>query len=74
VNLYLSFASRPKMFKARCSAIQRPQGWVLTFTEVAPDDLQLLGHTLVEAYGLGALPNLARRFGRFAELPAHSLR
>ena len=74
VTLYLSLPARPKMFKARCSAVMKPQGWVLTFHEIAPDDLQLLGSTLIGEYGLLALPNLSRRFGRFAELPRHSLR
>ncbi len=74
VTLYLSLPARPKMFKARCSAAMKPQGWVLRFHEIAPDDLQLLGTTLIGEYGLLALPNLTRRFGRFAQLPAHSLR
>jgi hypothetical protein len=29
---------------------------VLTFVEVAPDDLQLLGHTLIGEFGVLALP------------------
>jgi len=74
VTLYLSLPARTKMFKARCSALMKPQGWVLTFHEVLPDDLQLLGKTLISEHGLGALPNLSRRFGRFTDLPAHSLR
>ena len=74
VTLYISFASRPKMFKARCAAVMKPHGWVLRFHEVAPDDLQLLGNTLISEYGVRALPNLTRRFGRFADLPAHALR
>jgi hypothetical protein len=57
VTLYLSLAARPKMFKARCSALMREgDGWVLTFHDVAPEDLQLLGSTLLGEYGLLALP------------------
>lgn len=57
VTLHLSLPARERMFKARCSArmIER-RGWVLTFTEVSPDDLQLLGHTLIGEFGVLALP------------------
>ncbi|MBM4781071.1 MAG: hypothetical protein GQE15_25540 [Archangiaceae bacterium] len=45
------------MFKAKCSAeMVDGRGWVLTFKEVAPDDLQLLGHTLIGEFGVLALP------------------
>ncbi len=74
VTLYVALPGRAKMFKARCSALMKPHGWVLSFHEVAPEDLQLLGNTLIGEYGLLALPNLSRRFGRFAELAPHYLR
>lgn len=62
VTLYLSLPMRERMFKARCQAINHGErGWSLRFVEVAPDDLQLLGHTLVVEFGPAALPNLERR-------------
>lgn len=62
VTLFLSLPSRPEMFKARCSAsLKDGRGWALEFVEVSPDDLQLLGHTLVGEFGLAALPNLEQR-------------
>lgn len=67
VTLFLSLPARPQMFKARCSAhMHAGRGWVLTFEEIAPEDLQLLGHTLLSEFGTAALPNLERR-------PAHAL-
>ncbi len=60
-TLFLSLPLRERMFKARCTARQSERGWLLTFGEVAPDDLQVLGHTLVSAFGVAALPNLERR-------------
>ena len=65
VTLYLSLPARPKMFKALCSARNEGRGWLLHFNEIAPEDLQLLGHTLLTEFGVAALPNLERR----AELP-----
>ena len=61
VTLHLSLPQRQKMFKAICSARQQARGWVLTFNEIAPDDLQLLGQALLEAFGEAALPSLLRR-------------
>lgn len=62
VTLYLSLPLRPRMFKARCSAEMREgRGWVLHFEEVSPDDLQLLGHTLLSEFGTASLPNLEHR-------------
>jgi hypothetical protein len=62
VTLYLSLPLRERMFKARCRALNFGQrGWSLEFVEVAPDDLQLLGHTLLTEFGPAALPNLERR-------------
>lgn len=69
VTLYLSLPLRPKMLKARCSASnQSHRGWVLHFEEISPEDLQLLGHTLVTEFGVAALPNLERRAEQFLEL------
>ncbi len=69
ITLYLSFAARPQMFKAKCSATMEPgRGWVLQFDEVSPDDLQLLGHTLLSEFGAAALPNLERRAAQALEL------
>lgn len=62
VTLYLSLPARPQMFKAKCSAqMQAGRGWVLSFGEISPEDLQLLGHTLLSEFGVAALPNLERR-------------
>lgn len=58
VTLYLSLPERPRMFKAKGTAAMRAgAGWVLTFTEVSPEDLQLLGNILIAEYGVRALPN-----------------
>ena len=65
VTLYLSLPARPKMFKALCSARNEGRAWLLHFNEIAPEDLQLLGHTLLTEFGAAALPNLERR----AEFP-----
>lgn len=74
VTLYVSLAERPRMFKARGSAVMRPGvGWVLNFHDVAPEDLQLLGNVLIARYGLLALPNLERRYARYMDLPARHL-
>jgi hypothetical protein len=57
VTLHVSLPARERMFKARCSAVQRPgSGWVLSFQEVSPEDLQLLGTTLLMEFGEAALP------------------
>lgn len=70
VTLYVSLPARARMFKARCSAkLHAGRGWVLTFEEIAPDDLQLLGHTLVSEFGVAALPNLENRIEQTLELP-----
>lgn len=62
VTLYISLPVRARMFKAKCSAKLQPgRGWVLQFEEIAPDDLQLLGQTLVTEFGVAALPNLENR-------------
>lgn len=62
VTLYLALPLRERMFKARCRAMNfGERGWSLQFIEVAPEDLQLLGHTLIAEFGPAALPNLERR-------------
>lgn len=61
VTLHLALPERQRMFKAICSARQQRRGWVLSFEEIAPDDLQLLGQSLLSAFGEAALPNLLRR-------------
>lgn len=62
VVLHVSFAARERMFRARCSAVMgKGRGWLLRFEEVAPDDLQLLGNTLIGEFGLLALPAGPRR-------------
>ena len=61
VTLFVSLPLRERMFKARCAASKTERGWVLDFEEVAPEDLQLLGHTLIGEFGLAAFPNLEGR-------------
>lgn len=74
VTLYLSLRARPKMFKAKCSARASDRGWLLTFEEIAPDDLQLLGQTFLSEFGTAALPNLERRPGVELSIPEKSRR
>ncbi len=65
VTIFVSLPARQKMFKARCTATQRlGQGWVLTFVEVSPEDLSLLGNTLIGEFGLLALPGGPRHARR----------
>ena len=65
VVLHVSFPSRERLFKAKCSAVtSEARGWRLTFDEVSPEDLQLLGHSLIGEFGLLALPQSARSRGR----------
>jgi hypothetical protein len=69
ITLYLALPARQRMFKAKCSATMLPgRGWSLQFDEVAPDDLQLLGHTLLSEFGVAALPNLERRSEQLVEV------
>jgi len=68
VTLYVSFPARPKMFKARCTAVMRDHGWVLQFLEVSPEDLQLLGTSLIGEFGLLALPPRRRPRERALDL------
>jgi hypothetical protein len=62
ITLYLALPARQKMFQAKCTATMHPgRGWALQFDEIAPADLQLLGHTLLTEFGTAALPNLECR-------------
>jgi hypothetical protein len=62
VTLFVSLPQRQAMFRAACRASLQPgRGWVLTFLEVAPDDLQLLGQALLTEFGTAAMPELERR-------------
>lgn len=69
VTLYLSLPSQPRMLKALCTASKHGQrGWVLHFEEISPEDLQLLGDTLLTEFGVAALPNRERRDEQAIEL------
>jgi hypothetical protein len=62
VTLFVALPQRPEMFRATCQAsLQDGRGWVLTFLEVPPEDLQLLGQLLLTEFGTEALPELERR-------------
>ena len=62
VTLFVSLPQRPEMFRATCQARhQEGRGWVLTFVEVTPEDLQLLGQVLLSEFGTAALPELEHR-------------
>ncbi len=60
VTLHVSLPARERLFKARCIAFASARGWRLQFTEVSPDDLQLLGHTLIGEFGVLAMPETGR--------------
>lgn len=69
VTLYIALPARERMFKASCSAMMfEGRGWSLRFKQVSPEDLQLLGQSLVSDFGAAALPNLE---GRLAT-PVHA--
>ncbi len=68
VTLYLSLPARMEMVKVKCVAKHLARGWLLDFVELAPEDLVLLGHTLVTEFGVAALPNLERRLEHTIEL------
>jgi len=75
VTLFVSLPGRAKMFKAQGRAeAKSDRGWVIQFSDVSTDDLQLLAQTLLDEYGLIALPNLVRKFGRYAALEPGLLR
>lgn len=69
VTLYVSLASRPRMFKAVGLAVaRRAAGWAIRFTSVAADDLALLAQELLSAHGLVAVPNLTRKFSKYERM------
>ncbi|MDP1918327.1 MAG: hypothetical protein Q8L14_18925 [Myxococcales bacterium] len=74
VVLHVSFPARERLFKAKCSAVGGGRGWRLTFEEVSPEDLQLLGHTLIGEFGLLALPQPARSRSRSTAAHVNSMR
>lgn len=76
VVLYVCLPARPRMFKAQglATPTEGDRGWLIRFTEVSGEDLTLLGSSLVDFYGLEAIPNLDRRFGRFTDLPRRAWR
>lgn len=75
VLLYVSLPERPRMFRAKGRAASRAErGWVIHFHEVAEDDLALLAESLITEYGLAALPQLERRYGRYLELEPRLMR
>ena len=41
---------------------------MIQFKKVSEEDLNLLAQTLIDQYGLTALPNLERKFSRYAGL------
>lgn len=74
VTLHLSLPARERMFKAKCSAeMVDGRGWVLSFKEVAPDDLQLLGHTLIGEFGVLALPEPHEKPARHCHADSRSV-
>ncbi len=77
VTLHVCLAGRPRMFKAQGVAsaqARESKGWIIRFTQVSAEDLTLLGRTLIDEYGLGALPGLDRKYQRFTALHRRYLR
>ncbi len=75
VTLHVALPSRARMFKARGVAMsRRERGWAIEFRDVATDDLQLLAMTLLEQYGVAAIPSLERKYARFLEFDPRHLR
>lgn len=76
VCLYVSLPARPRMFKARgtLAPAAGKKGWVIRFAHVSPEDLTLLGHSLIEEGGLSAFPCLERKAPRFMDLHRRFLR
>src|SRR4051812_41641847 len=74
VTLYVALPGRAKMFKAKAHAAPRSErGWVIQFHDVATEDLTLLAKTLIDEYGLAALPSLERKYARFVGLEPRML-
>ena len=75
VTLHVALPSRAKMFKAKGVAIsRRERGWAIDFRDVTVEDLQLLAMTLIEEYGVAAVPSLERKYARFLGFDARFLR
>lgn len=75
VTLFVALPGRAKMFKAKARAAAKSErGWVLQFSSVSDEDRGLLATTLIDEYGLVALPNLERKFGRIIQLAPLALR
>lgn len=75
VTLYVCLPARPRMFRARGHATTRPdRGWAIKFSQVEPEDLNLLASTLIDEYGLQALPGLEKKYSRFMDLAGRLLR
>ncbi len=69
VTLFVSLPGRAKMFKAKgLATASTDRGWVIQFAAVSDEDRGLLAVSLIDEYGLVALPNLERKFGRFIQL------
>ncbi len=75
VTLHVALPARPRMFKARGIAMtRRERGWAIEFRDVEVEDLRLLAETLIEEYGLAAVPSLERKYARFLNLEPRLLR
>lgn len=73
VTLHVALPSRPRMFKAKGLAVtRRERGWAILFREVPQEDLHVLALTLIDEYGLEAVPSLDRKYAKFMTLePRH---
>jgi hypothetical protein len=75
VTLHVALLARPRMFKARGHAVsRRERGWAIVFREVSDEDLHLLAMTLIDGYGLAAVPSLERKYAKFMMFEARHLR
>jgi hypothetical protein len=75
VTLHVALPSRPRMFKARGVALaRRSRGWAIVFRQVSPEDLHLLAMTLIEQYGVEAVPGLERKYAKFVGFDPRHLR
>jgi hypothetical protein len=75
VTLHVALPSRARMFKARAVALPRPtRGWALMFRDVSVEDLNLLAKTLIEEYGLEAVPTLERKYSKYMTIEPRHLR
>lgn len=75
VVLHVCLPARPKMFKAKGAAIaRRARGWAIAFRDVSLEDLNLLAKTLIDEYGVGAVPTLERKYSKLLQIGPHHLR